>query len=435
MNLKHLVTLSLVAITGAILGTPCYGQLLFSENFDDGNASTRWVANNPGENTFNAPAPMDTNFDLDADGVTDDTSGFAFDYSTVGVPAAPNSGGSTVGLKLQANLFSDVFGGFSVSPMEQSFTGDYVLSYDMWQNFNGPLDGAPPNTFNGTTNIAYGGVMTSGTTPNMAGIADGVWFASTPDGDSGADYRVYSYERQYSHQVPAADDIDSHATYFADSRNNSADYYRLNINPDTGGGLGDITAPQEQIDLFSQQTGNLRAGAMGFAWRHHEVSKIGNLVTWTVDGLDLISLDLTDVDPETLPGGENILFGYGDINASSSTDFNAQFLLFALVDNVEVNVAAAQEDADFNGDGMVDGTDFLTWQRGFGTPDAQLADGDANDDGAVDADDLMIWQNQYGTPLQASVAAVPEPASLVTLLFSGIMALLGYRPCRQYICS
>jgi hypothetical protein len=55
------------------------------------------------------------------------------------------------------------------------------------------------------------------------------------------------------------------------------------------------------------------------------------------------------------------------------------------------------ENADFDGDGDIDGRDFLTWQRGFGiTGTATLTQGDANDDGDVDADDLAIWQSQYG---------------------------------------
>jgi hypothetical protein len=49
--------------------------------------------------------------------------------------------------------------------------------------------------------------------------------------------------------------------------------------------------------------------------------------------------------------------------------------------------------ADFNGDGRVDGLDFLIWQRGFNRP-GSLSDGDANGDGFVDGADLAIWQEE-----------------------------------------
>jgi hypothetical protein len=54
--------------------------------------------------------------------------------------------------------------------------------------------------------------------------------------------------------------------------------------------------------------------------------------------------------------------------------------------------------ADFDGDGDVDGRDFLLWQRGFGkTTNAEKIDGDADNDGDVNGGDLVIWQDQYAT--------------------------------------
>ncbi|TWU24621.1 sialidase family protein [Bythopirellula polymerisocia] len=60
--------------------------------------------------------------------------------------------------------------------------------------------------------------------------------------------------------------------------------------------------------------------------------------------------------------------------------------------------------AEFDGDGIIDGRDFLVWQRGFGIPNAQKADGDANNDMFVDGADLGVWQAQFGLapPLIAS---------------------------------
>lgn len=78
---------------------------------------------------------------------------------------------------------------------------------------------------------------------------------------------------------------------------------------------------------------------------------------------------------------------------------------------------ASGDNADFNGDGVVDGNDFLAWQRGFGmTSGVELEHGDANGDGLVDAADLDVWRAAFGVgaaPPGATAAAiaVPEPAA------------------------
>ena len=83
------------------------------------------------------------------------------------------------------------------------------------------------------------------------------------------------------------------------------------------------------------------------------------------------------------------------------------------------------ENGDFNGDEVVDGADFLAWQRGFGGL-ASLANGDGNADGVVDGFDLEIWSNQYGQ--SGSVSAVPEPtawrllACLATLILPATLS-------------
>ncbi len=53
--------------------------------------------------------------------------------------------------------------------------------------------------------------------------------------------------------------------------------------------------------------------------------------------------------------------------------------------------------ADFDGDGDVDGADFLKWQRDLG-----------------DATNLALWETEFGTTaVVAAVAVVPEPASWI----------------------
>jgi hypothetical protein len=91
---------------------------------------------------------------------------------------------------------------------------------------------------------------------------------------------------------------------------------------------------------------------------------------------------------------------------------------FARVQNGRIDVGAFESDlaplitaaaADFDGNGKVDGSDFLSWQRGFGkSPGAISSDGDADQDGAVGASDLTIWQTFYGQ----SVGGGEPPAAL-----------------------
>jgi hypothetical protein len=78
--------------------------------------------------------------------------------------------------------------------------------------------------------------------------------------------------------------------------------------------------------------------------------------------------------------------------------------------------AFATENADFDGDGDIDGRDFLRWQRGFGTG-TTLAQGDANGDHVVNGLDLAIWRDQYGTSPLSAVSSVPEPSSIGMAVF------------------
>ncbi|MCA9258685.1 MAG: DUF4623 domain-containing protein [Planctomycetales bacterium] len=83
---------------------------------------------------------------------------------------------------------------------------------------------------------------------------------------------------------------------------------------------------------------------------------------------------------------------------------------------------AAVDTADFNSDGVVDGSDFLTWQTGFGLAEgaASRQTGDANSDGSINADDFVVWSSQFGEPAVATVA-VPEPVSITTLAIASAM--------------
>ena len=95
--------------------------------------------------------------------------------------------------------------------------------------------------------------------------------------------------------------------------------------------------------------------------------------------------------------------------------------------NDVVLTLTAGASADFNLDGVVDGSDFLAWQRGFGTAiGATPQIGDANNDGAVDENDLSVWRDQFGVAAN-EVAGVPEPSAVTLSIVATYWAGLSQR--------
>lgn len=106
---------------------------------------------------------------------------------------------------------------------------------------------------------------------------------------------------------------------------------------------------------------------------------------------------------------------------------------------LQLSVASASiiNSGDFDGDGDVDGSDFLAWQRGSGITSGALKNqGDANADGAVNAADLAIWKSQFGAASTTTVtAAVPEPrATVIAWLLVGGCSLM-WRSCSRRVNS
>ena len=299
----HPIALSLLC--AALWPAPrCHAQLLFSENFDI-DRTTSWI--------FNSSITGDT-----ASNNTGGEANFFFDYSTIGIPAAPRAGGTTRGLKLEANLpGTGVFSGISVSPSGLSLSGDYELTFDAWQNFNGPF----PAGGSGSTQMLEAGFGARSSVAQFpGGTVDGVIFAASGDGGTATDYRAYTNA--------GASLADTSGVYaagnLAGSTNNASSYYS---------DFGSKTAPAAQTALFPQQNGTTAAGTQGFAWHAWAVRKVGNAVTWSIDNKLIATVDVT-----TEPfAGDNIFLGQFDINATSSADANARSLLFSVVDNVSVS--------------------------------------------------------------------------------------------------
>ena len=203
----------------------------------------------------------------------------------------------------------------NISPTGQSFTGDYILRFDSWLNTNGPF----PDGGSGSTEFFTAGVGTDGNdVQKSSGTASGAWFGGDSEGNSGIDYRAYlntSLEGPTS-TVYAAPDSGT-----INRRNANNPYYH-------GTFPGGQMAPASQQAAFpAEQTGALKAGTLGFAWREVEISNIGGNVTWTIDGLQIA----TFTNP-TLTGS-NVFVGHWDVFGSIAG--NAA-LSFSVVDNLVV---------------------------------------------------------------------------------------------------
>jgi predicted outer membrane repeat protein len=97
---------------------------------------------------------------------------------------------------------------------------------------------------------------------------------------------------------------------------------------------------------------------------------------------------------------------------------------FARVKSGRIDAGSFESDlapalpADFNGNGMVDGNDFLAWQRNFGKTGAIKADGDANGDGNVNAADLTAWKSGYGSVAASAAASTSATVSSTAALLA-----------------
>jgi hypothetical protein len=303
-------SLGLAICFSIYLSQSAKSQILFSDNFD-ADHTANWTAN--------------SNF-----GSGTNSANFFFDYSTVGIPSAPGSGGTTLGLKLGANLLglaTPSLAGISVSPTGKSFTGDYTLSFSWWHNWLGAVTGGIGSSSggSGSTQLSTFGILSSGTTPNLAGAVDGVFFGADGDGASALDYRAYSRDVQSGYTTAS---LPAQNVYAAGSQNNTASLYTT-LFP------GGNTAGAIQTGISLTQTGSTLPGTAGFQWNQVEITKTGSIVTWKVNGTLLDTMDISTVTNAF--GGNNILFGMSDTSTGAGTPASLfQQLDFTLIDNVVV---------------------------------------------------------------------------------------------------
>jgi len=311
-------TATVAAGTGYDLGTPGSisatvvdddpppGTVLFSDDFDT-DSSALW--------TVNLYDPTDAFVD------------FAWDYSTVGVPAAP-AGGATKGLRMRCGNTQSILDGLSVSPLGKNFTGDYRLKFDMWINYNGPMyDGGP-----GSTQNFDAGVGTSAQAAVWLWALDPDSVGCTVAGDGASGSTVGDYNALIGPTLLNDDSgVYAAGTGAPDGgiRDASNAHYSL---------WGGQPAPAAQLASYPNQTGTANIGNAGMAWHTVVITKAGDVVTWAIDGITLATVTNT-----TLAFSTNVFVGYQDIWAGGSVS-DVPAMSFGLVDNLKVMTLTAPTD-------------------------------------------------------------------------------------------
>lgn len=303
-NYTLIVTNNIGATTSEPVSVMVYPPqaIVFSDNFDT-NSAASWNVNKSSSDTS----------------VT-----FNFDYSALGIPAAPHStGGTHQGVQMKANLSASAVSALSISPKNLSFSGDYRLHFDGWINVNGPFPGGGA----GSTEFLTAGIGTSGTRTEWSSnpSADGYYFSV--DGDGGVSASSTTSGDYCAFAGPTLQATDS-GIYRAGTdgivRDNVEFYYNT-LFPN-----GQM-APASQRSSYAQQTGTLSKGTFGFAWHDVVVSKRGSTVDWVVDGVRLATMSNATFT------ANNVFVGFWDPFSSTSDNNN---LSFGLVDNLRVEVPA-----------------------------------------------------------------------------------------------
>lgn len=292
--MRHRAIAALIIAVAAVSPAATRAAALYTEAFDS-DVSANWTTTQgPGTNTAE----------------------FGFDYSTLGIPKATAGQTDTRGLRLTPNTTgvttAQALTGLSTSPNGQSFTGDYVVRFNAWQNYGG----------SGTTVLTTYGVGATGTTSQRpGGTIEGVLFGATSDGGSTSDYRAYG-------PGTSGAPIATAGTYPAGSQNHNASaavtaYYE-SVFP------GPATSPPVQGAVQTAPD-----GTPAFTWQLVEIYKVGTNVNWVINGK---AVALVNASSFTF-AGSNISLGASDIN---NTAASTPSLVFGLIDNLTVDTTVPE---------------------------------------------------------------------------------------------
>jgi hypothetical protein len=177
---------------------------IFTENFDDGNAASRWT-------TVQKTADAGSNF--------------ALDYSTFGI-GVPRTGQTTsTGLQLWANRTGGVVTGISAYANGVNLTESAVMEFDMFARFADTAGSTIYATY-GMYHSTQDGTWNS-ISPNAT---SGRWFTTSSDNGTATAYRAHR----------AASNIGTAANYLGGSQNGATAGYQALFPDQDGAGANSI---------------------------------------------------------------------------------------------------------------------------------------------------------------------------------------------------
>ena len=269
-----LVATALVGISNA--------QVLYTENFDDGTAASRWTTSQTGGTNL---------------------ANFAYDYSTAGIPTAPGGTGST-GLRFDTNTGpTGAISAIMAFPNGQNFTGNQTLSFNLWFNVVGTAATTEHGVFglNHTSTAIQTPTAGSGTIPSAGPSPNGIDYAMTGDAGASRDLRTY------------ANGLEIYGTAAGYARNNLYSQVE-DVNP----------------YMFAYQPYLTSTAAMpANQWLNVAVTAYSGTTLFQINGQ-------TWARTTTATGTGNIMLGYMDLFSSV-----AGTSIFSVYDNVRVSVAGA----------------------------------------------------------------------------------------------
>lgn len=251
---------------------------------------------------------------------------FGYDYSADKVPASPRGNGSTVGVKMEANMALPVsIESVTLSPknptnlaQNMTFSGNYRVSFDMWMNAIGAFPaGGTGSTEYFSAGVGYNNATVN--TPNVGG--SGTWFAVAGDGGasatSGGARDFNAYNNNGTLLTAGANYPDAFAAANTNFQDNFHTYYST--------AFPGLTPPAGQ---GASQTGTTNNGSVAFKWRQVDIDVIDGNVTWYIDGNRIA------VVPGAASTTGNVSIGYFDF-FSSVAGGNGVYN-FGILDNLSV---------------------------------------------------------------------------------------------------
>jgi autotransporter-associated beta strand protein len=139
-------------------------------------------------------------------------------------------------------------------------------------------------------------------------------------------------------------------------------------------------------------------------------------VAATLD-ISAATLNLQNLGTAALSGGPYVLATFDSlVNAPQFLSVTGTIPSGYELDYLEHQIVLVQTSiaGDFDGDGDVDGADFIVWQTNYPTTSGATA-GDADNDDDVDGADFAAWQNAFPTSPGPGVSQVPEPVGIVLM--------------------